>query len=1135
VSCESSQFTNISAQESDSGTKHPSVAGLVETSIDSFTESIITDDSGYESSFEWEHEQLLEALKKSGISDEQAFPGSFSVVEDKKSEPKPKPEKEKKEMKKGLVLPKVGKEDKTKLTEIFGELNFGDDKIVPHPTMASVRLILGDRLNKRMLRSHRHVIDGWGCSRFAGKTRSVQLTCVTHADQDRIKRHKQKCTKSGAFICHHDPLICDCEGHKIGDSAFVMEDVVYHLSKDEVAALILKYGAVYALYHYVEHGDYVWETDERVKMVREKGQLITEISGMKYYHHQYPDFLTSPTTVIVNGQRYLLSPKVHEHFETYAAVQFCLDPVNGEVEDMHKISTWDFFTKRFYEEGSVLVSESLPSLQIKRLARGIGATLLASAATIGSIFINSETVGKKTKYTATGVLAMTASIAGLYVKSVALEGLKATPFGYINGPAAWNAKSGVLDYRVATHLMDTEGRYKNRHHMLVNTKIVSSMKRYGYGSVVALENAKKYSRFILEREAAELSHYEEGDFQVQIRQMKQMVKTAIIMGGTAALLAVGVDSWRQGKPMIQNKVIPYIVDKLPRVQKLGFEQSLVGAGFALAGTLCETHKFEEVIHTKCAFRPVPKPKIDEDWTYKVLSACPCPGSRKVQVCGPIVNPDDVMIPHHCNDAAERALLHRQAKAHEPYDEAFVLKAIETFEKEYLPLIFPKASVELMTEDEWLYDNHWPKSKRDANVMAMHEFIRHLRTKDYMKESFIKEEVGVYNPYSAKPMRERFIQGNKHAYNVAIAPAIKSCATAMKKIWDGTGPIHYACRSNEEMGDIAYENVCNGLTWCSESDFVAFDSHQHVLLLQLEARIYDYMLADFPDKKRVIAWLKKQEQTHGIISCRETEGAIEYWGMGTRASGMPNTSCGNTLLNVFAQLTVLTLGSSVNQVKEWLLNKSFALHLLGDDMWFQGTKEVYQAQRRGWVAFKKIGLPATGNFLGEELYGCEFLRRRPYDGISRTGEETFVLMPRPGRILQRAFVRYAGRVLNEHDAHYYAHVVATGLKQQFVNTPVITKLLDKIIRLSGDVVDSYPRKGCYSRAKGSINRHLEKRIAYWGSCARLSDTGVDQFIANYCLTDRDIFLAEQEIEKMTTIQTCLGGAAFHKFHEIDNHA
>lgn len=243
--------------------------------------------------------------------------------------------------------------------------------------------------------------------------------------------------------------------------------------------------------------------------------------------------------------------------------------------------------------------------------------------------------------------------------------------------------------------------------------------------------------------------------------------------------------------------------------------------------------------------------------------------------------------------------------------------------------------------------------------------------------------------------------------------------------------------------------------------------------------------------------------------------------------MPNTSWGNTWNNLFAQLTVMTHGSSIEKVKEWIANKSFCLHLLGDDMWCQCTEEVYYAMKRGWEAFNLIGLPATGDLTEQRTFDGEFLRRRPYEG-----DDTIVMLPRPGRILQRAFVRYAGRVFNRHDTHYYAYIVAMGLRDVYRNTPVITPLLDRILDISAGVVDEYPE---LRRTKAAIRRSLDLRIRHWGELNDLSKEGQDRFRANYCITPAVEAQALREIESMTSVQTCLGSEAFHLFHEIDNHS
>lgn len=549
------------------------------------------------------------------------------------------------------------------------------------------------------------------------------------------------------------------------------------------------------------------------------------------------------------------------------------------------------------------------------------------------------------------------------------------------------------------------------------------------------------------------------------------------------------------------------------------------------------YPYVKTMNTRCAFRTMKRPRIDPEWKIRTIRTGPCAGRRRVQFAGPIVNPHLTLIPHACNEAAMRALEHRQAKWHAPCDEEYTDHMIETFFEHILPLIFEKHSVDMMTRAEWLRDNDWPQSKRDANERAYREFMLKLRRKDFDKKAFVKEEVNILNinkdPFdkgTAKKLRERCIQANQDAYNVAIAMAVKSVARACKKRWNGRDcPVLYACYNSTDLGNLIYERYGDGCINVSQSDFTAFDAHQRVKLLKAELRFYDYALAEVPEKAQILAWIAHQESTHGYFGARATEGCIEYSGKGRRASGMPNTSIGNTFINMMFQFFVLIHGSSVEDVKAMIKHMDMLLALHGDDMFSLTKDNVHAAQIEGWPCFELCGLPVTGSAEGLSLPDAEFLRRHIYDGLFE-GDRTFVVLPQPGRILQRAFVRYAGQVFNEHDTHYYAYVVAQGLLAMFKNTPIITPLLVRVMELSDAVVRKYPKK---MRARTCIDRYLKKRIKYWYGTSELSLSGQAQFRDRYCITPAEEADALLEIANMTKIECTLGAVAFHKFNEIDN--
>jgi hypothetical protein len=537
-------------------------------------------------------------------------------------------------------------------------------------------------------------------------------------------------------------------------------------------------------------------------------------------------------------------------------------------------------------------------------------------------------------------------------------------------------------------------------------------------------------------------------------------------------------------------------------------------------------EFMKVVETDCIFRPLKLPEVADEWGFAAKDMPqPCLGDRRAQVCGPIVEPGAIVLPHSCIDSSMRALVCRQALKHPDPDLDYAAMRARQFEDVYFCLLARDKDVELMTDEDWLTKNTWNKSKKLANRNAMDEYVGTLEKRHLLKKSFIKEEVNISNPYKSKPFRERFIQGNQDPYNVAIAPAIKSCASYLKKVWNGyDSVIHYACRSNEDFGTITTFWHDSGLVYYAMSDFVHYDSHEHTALLQMEARVYKRLL-NMPDDllNKVIRYIKCQEKTHGYISCHESKTVIEYWGEGRRASGMPNTSIGNTILNAFAQLAVLTEGSSEEQVIEWIKQRKFILHLLGDDMLLQATKDVYEAYRRGCHAYELVGLPATGELLGLEWQNSEFLRKRAF-----SGEEGMTWLPMPGRILQRAFVRYAGEIYGDAEERFYAHTVAEGLLRAFVNTPVITRLLERVMFLTdGAEADLSPKR------RHLLKTLLEQRMKHWPTGNRLSKEGIFQFRKHYGITLLVEAEADREIDSLDDFRVTLQAKAFHYFHEIDN--
>jgi hypothetical protein len=374
----------------------------------------------------------------------------------------------------------------------------------------------------------------------------------------------------------------------------------------------------------------------------------------------------------------------------------------------------------------------------------------------------------------------------------------------------------------------------------------------------------------------------------------------------------------------------------------------------------------------------------------------------------------------------------------------------------------------------------------------------LNEKELRRSTFIKTETSIVEPgYQAKPLFERCIQGGGDDYNTVIGPYIKACSKHLVKHWNPRGPFHYTCCDSETLADAIASGISRGLTFFIESDYSKFDSHQHGALLEIEQAVYFKLLAECPDFVR--DGFLSQNKTTGLAMPRDGS-VIRYKGLYRRRSGDFNTSCGNTIMNGFAQFSAIYLGTGKDKelTKQIMLDGGYLAHILGDDNLTQATEAVYEIWIKGYPAFEKIGLPITYATLGQNVWGAVYLQKRIWPSMDESG---LLLAPKHGRVLQRAFTKYVGYALSKDQAAVHTHAVCDGLLKYYRNFPVVTPLLEKIKSLS------YPKGKVGDKRRAELLRRVEKDMAHMGKAVGfLSDRGRALFRETYSLdadTERSV--------------------------------
>lgn len=302
-------------------------------------------------------------------------------------------------------------------------------------------------------------------------------------------------------------------------------------------------------------------------------------------------------------------------------------------------------------------------------------------------------------------------------------------------------------------------------------------------------------------------------------------------------------------------------------------------------------------------------------------------------------------------------------------------------------------------EAWVKD--FPPAKRDMFKRIKQEGLHtsyHNRAK-----AFIKVENKAYDNH--KPLQPqlkdpRMIQGCPPELSVQVGPYIRKAA---KRLRDGLRPqpfteagadptpyedvrgqFIYTCGlSNEQIGHefarclltVGAKLDADDSIVIFEDDQSRFDLHMLPATFRMLNRKYKRLLA-----RKAAALLRRKELSHGITRHR-----TKYSIPGTMQSGYPDTSYGDTATNEVAKAGIFGLGNN------WLSI------VCGDDSVTVMSRKLAEdlgGPEGMFARYAELGLEATGGLKTDPL-DVEFC-----SGRFHPMGESFVLMPKPGKLLAR---------------------------------------------------------------------------------------------------------------------------------------
>lgn len=381
--------------------------------------------------------------------------------------------------------------------------------------------------------------------------------------------------------------------------------------------------------------------------------------------------------------------------------------------------------------------------------------------------------------------------------------------------------------------------------------------------------------------------------------------------------------------------------------------------------------------------------------------------------------------------------------------------------------------------------HVRGAKRKEYIKADADLFRKMSISTFPTMGFLKDEFSVGKPEGE--VVPRFISGKGSEYAVEVGRYIYPLTQYLKKECFGLNMdnqfIYAGGNTAEELGDFIHQMEVDG--WIPyENDFSKWDGHLSEEALECEMDFYEQF--GLPD--HIMSMLRSQLVSKG----RTMKGGIKFSCRGKRASGVPNTTLGNTLLNFMIHNFVLG-------------DIEFKLICMGDDCIIFVREELDEGN---CVAnFKRFGMKAklfTRTYDTLEFCSARFWR----NGNTR------IMGPKPGRIIARTFYDKQMRGPKAQVKLLRGQVV--GLKPAATYVPVLSHIIPHMYSQLGygDIIRTRQWEG-----KITCSKH------------NFDPAAIDQWCEIYGLSEHDYWEFVRYVEG-TTMPALLDHYVLDRMLEVD---
>jgi len=397
---------------------------------------------------------------------------------------------------------------------------------------------------------------------------------------------------------------------------------------------------------------------------------------------------------------------------------------------------------------------------------------------------------------------------------------------------------------------------------------------------------------------------------------------------------------------------------------------------------------------------------------------------------------------------KNSIINRQLR---PVDEPDLptVKALKDFIESSEGDHVPRPSHFFRNYEEW--NSRFPAVRQKQHAEAK----KNVESQDEMLpgwlafDTFVKSELVMKDGEAYDP---RNINGCTFEVSVVLGPFIQHINATMKKLWNKTSPVYYTSGATvNDLGDWfdlwTKEFV---RPFYLENDFSRFDSTIDKSMLEVEFAFYEKFMPNRREKQCLAA----QIHTKG----RTREGFV-YKVEGTRKSGTPNTSLGNTYLNIWTHIYAMSqLGHVVG--------RDFAIMAVGDDMLMICSAACDQQTFLDMVnaVCRAVGFVPKAK-VNTKKHEVEYCSKLFWPAKCANGEIRSVAGMKPGRYL----VKHGWSVKPLEKEEVMARVRGTVLGHQGMvgHIPIINVINDFYLTLTKAVKDVDRTDATYEKSRTDL--------------------------------------------------------------------